>query len=73
MSPALQADSLPAEPVEKHLCVCVYIERETERDREVWQSVNTMINLGGRYTVFLVLFLELFCRFEIFLGGEKSF
>ena len=53
------------------MCMCVYIERD--REREVWQSVNTMINLGGRYTVFLVLFLELFCRFEIFLGGEKSF
>lgn len=39
----------------------------------MWQSVNTMINLGGGYTVFLVLFLELFCSFEIFLGGEKSF
>lgn len=41
----------------------------------MWQNVNNgkLINLGGGYTVFLVLFLELFCRFEVFLGGDKSF
>ena len=45
-----------------------------QREREVWQNVNNgkLINLGGGYTVFLVLFLALFCRFEIFLGGDKS-
>ena len=44
VSPALQADSLPAEPLEKHPCVCVFIERDSETERGKCGKMLTMEN-----------------------------
>lgn len=54
------------------VCVCVYTEREGDRMiKQMWQTVEKLMNLNTEFEKFFLLFLQLFVRVKLFQNKIK--